>query len=113
MADARRRARDEPLLLSRNWCTAVLVFFAWAVLALWLVHVLVQRYGDAELVEFEWAALAGARFTGAVLVRGEGAHLGKEGGSCSQARGACATWGRRAETGTGATAYHSRRCLAR
>lgn len=59
MADARRRAEAEPLLLSRNWWAAVGIFMLWAGVAVWLVHYLIQRYGDEELVEYEWAALAG------------------------------------------------------
>ena len=42
MADARQRARNEPLRLHRNWVAATIVFLMWTGLALLLAHLVFQ-----------------------------------------------------------------------
>ncbi len=61
MEDARDKAHQEPIRLSKHWPMAVCIFSCWVALLLWCVHLLVQRYGDEDLVEYEWAVLAGER----------------------------------------------------
>ena len=60
MADARARARAEPLLLRRNWLAATLVFALWTALlagaALWAFD---RWVADDETRPYGWAVAAG------------------------------------------------------
>lgn len=60
MADARDRARREPLLLHRNFVAATLVFLLWTGLAMLIAHWAFERWvTDPEVIAYEWAVLAG------------------------------------------------------
>lgn len=65
MLECRERATHEPLLLHRNWLVATVIFLLWTSGLLFLVHWLVITYGNDDLLQYEWAALAG---TGGVAV---------------------------------------------
>ncbi|KAI8476148.1 MAG: hypothetical protein J3K34DRAFT_286300 [Monoraphidium minutum] len=59
MADARERARTEPLRLHRNWGAATLVFLMWTGLFVLCAHLAFQRWADDDTLPYEWTALAG------------------------------------------------------
>lgn len=59
MTDARRRAREEPLRLHRNWVVATLIFLMWTAGAMLVAHLAFQRWADDEALPYEWAVLAG------------------------------------------------------
>lgn len=59
MEDARERARQQPLLLHRNWGAATLVFLLWTGLAVYLAHLAFRRWAIPEDLPYEWAVLAG------------------------------------------------------
>ncbi|GIL57420.1 hypothetical protein Vafri_12651 [Volvox africanus] len=52
MEESRRRAREEPLRLARNWPMAVLIAALWVACLEWLTYWLVNRYGTPVMRQY-------------------------------------------------------------
>ena len=68
MENAKQRAQEEPLRLSKNWLAAVVIFLLWDVTALGGIALCCRRFGNLYWQKHYWILLIAV---GSVLLVGE------------------------------------------